>query len=311
MQIGSTFSHPHLTWLGHDPISALKEYKSLGFSWIRLGAYWSEIEKTQGSFDFQELDRIIKICEDLDLKIVLTVGMKAPRYPEYYIPTWLKSDFRRFTSFSLIHDMLLNSVTQFIEKTVMHYKNKRGIKVWQVENEPLDPSGQKWWRISPEFLEKEVELVRKLDPQRKIMVTLWGNELTKRKIYQHAMHMADIVGIDLYLRHPMLFFFNFMNKYIGPMDSTEKILKIKKEIEDAGKEFWIAELQAEPWETDGAITKKENPPSFSFHHAESNIEYGESLHPSVLFLWGFEWWYHKKKTGDTRYWDEIQRNIKH
>lgn len=306
MQLGSTFSHTHLKWLGHNPLAALKEYKSLGFSWIRLGVYWSQIEKKEGIYDFEELDKIVDLCKQMDLKIVLTIGMKAPRYPEYFIPNWLLCKKTRLSSFTNNDSELFERLEKYIEKTVIHFKAEKAIKVWQVENEPLDPSGEKWWRISPEFLEREVELVRRLDSSRKIMVTLWGNELGKRKLYREALK-ADIIGIDLYLRHPLFFFFNFFNKYAGPLDTPDTIREIKQEIEDAGKEFWIAELQSEPWENDGTVTKKENPPSFSPHHFQSNIEYGISLKPSVLFLWGYEWWYHKKQTGDRRYWDEANR----
>ena len=52
MELGASFSHPHLKYLELDPLKAIKEFKSLNLEWIRLGCYWSEMEKVKNKFDF-------------------------------------------------------------------------------------------------------------------------------------------------------------------------------------------------------------------------------------------------------------------
>ena len=311
MKIGASFSHRHLKWLGHDPLVAIKEFKTLGLKWIRLGCYWDEIEEVPGNFSFQDLDPLVKFCEKEKINIVLTVGMKAPRYPEYYLPDWLSKQlkFQRLSRMNPASSLLLDTTLNFITHAVKHFKKNNAVKIWQVENEPLDQSGEKWWSIAPNFLEKEIDLVRRLDPIRKILINQWGNELGKRKLYKETTRLADIVGFDIYLKHPIFVFFNFFNRYIGPLDSKEKIARIVQRIKSEGKDFWIVELQAEPWEVGELSAKGDNPPSFLPKDFAKNFKYGKSLKPSAILLWGFEWWYDRKLKGDSRYWNEAIKII--
>ena len=310
MKLGASFSHVHLRGLDLGPSRAIKEFKSLNLPWIRLGCYWNEIEKKPGKFSFSQINPLVEFCEKNNINVVLTVGMKAPRYPEYYIPSWLskKIHLRKLSKISKSNDLLLDAAMNYLENIVKHFKKSKAIKVWQVENEPMDPPGPLWLRINSNFLEAEVALIKKLDPERKILVNLWGVELNKRKVYKKAMTFADVVGLDIYLRRPIPFF-KWFNKYIGPSDSKEKIKEIVDEIKLQDKKVWIAELQAEPWEPEELVTKKKNPPSFLPKHFEENLKYAADLKPEVVLLWGFEYWYWKKQNGDLRYWQEAKRVI--
>ena len=97
---------------------------------------------------------------------------------------------------------------------------------------------------------------------------------------------------------------------MGPRDSKRKVSQIVSDIKSKGKEVWIAELQAEPWEPDEVVTLKQNPPSCLPEHLLSNVMYGMSLNPDAILLWGFEWWYKKKREGDSRYWDQAKHIIR-
>jgi len=288
MQLGASFSHRHFRYLGLDPIKALNEFMSFGFSWIRLGCYWDEIEEDQGKFTFDYLDQLIDICAKNNLNVVLTVGMKAPRWPEYYLPAWHsptpKSEF----------------VLPFISSCISHYQDQPAIKVWQVENEPLDKSGPKKWSISLGQLSSEVNLVRQLDPARKILINLWGNQLFQHKNFTAATDLADIVGLNLYPKVPN----RAGNRYSGPKDSTVKIQHLCQQIKLKGKDVWITEIQSEPWETDLKLVNEAFPPSFLPQDLSSNLNYAKSLDPDLILLWGFEWWYSQKAIGRHDYWDQ-------
>ncbi len=296
MEIGASFAHPHLSSMGYDPQKVLEDFAGLGLGWIRLGCYWNEIEPQENNYDFSQLDPLIKFCEHKKIKVVLTVGMKAPRYPEYYVPDWVDPKQQE------------NLVLKFIQKCIDRYKNYNCIKVWQIENEPFDPAGPKWQRLTKDLLQKECDLVRNIDPKRKILINLWGNELSKRKEYKKALDIADIAGFDFYLRHPLPFL-KWLRRYFGPLDSVKKIKQIVDEIKSQKKDFWIVELQTEPWEPEETLTNKKNPKSFLPEHFQKNLAYGTQFEPSVILLWGFEWWYHKKQCGDNRYWDEAKKLI--
>jgi beta-galactosidase GanA len=85
-QMGASFSQHELEARGLDWRAALVDYKTLGFNFVRLGLYWSDCESTEGVFDFSEMDEIMDSLKDSGIKVLLTVGMKAPRDPEFYIP---------------------------------------------------------------------------------------------------------------------------------------------------------------------------------------------------------------------------------
>lgn len=311
MLYGASFSHRHLKYLGLDPQKALIEFKSLNLKWIRLSLYWDEIETVEGKLNFQEIENLVKFCEKNKIDVVLTVGMKAQRYPEYYLPSWVipevKTNLTRKINLKN-NDELLKHTLNFIEKSVIYLKRYNCIKVWQIENEPLDPAGPNWFRIDKSFLEMEVKLLRQLDKTRKILINIWGNELSIRKMYKTAIDLSNIVGIDIYLKHPIPFL-KWLTKYIGPLDSIEKIRQIGKEIKIKNNEFWIMELQSEPWENNELITQLDNPKSFLIDDFKKNLNYAKSLNPTVIFFWGFEYWYwRKEKFNDLRYWQEA-RNL--
>ncbi|MEK7169179.1 MAG: beta-galactosidase [Patescibacteria group bacterium] len=305
MEIGVTFSHKHIKDLGLDLQKSLQGLKSLKIKWVRLCCYWDEIEAVEGTFNYSTINTIVNFCELNKISIILSIGMKSPRYPEYYIPNWLNNriKLKRNSLITVKDDYLLNKTKYFIKKTIIKFKKYKSIKIWQVENEPLDPSGENWFSIDKDFLKEEISLIKGLDPTREIMVNLWGNLLSARKNYKQAIKLADIVGIDLYLRCPVVFL-KFFFKFMGPLDNDLKLNFILNKIRKSGKKVFIAELQMEPWEPNEIITQKNNPRSFLPKHFVENIKYAKSLNPEITFLWGYEYWLWRKARGDKRYWDE-------
>jgi len=299
--IGASFCHRHLINQKSLITDALNAYASLGLKNIRLGCYWSEIEKTAGQYDFEVIDKLVNKCRKLGIQIVMTVGMKAPRYPEYYIPDWVidKTDINRL-SFTYQNDFFSKILFSFVKQVIAHFKDNDSIVFWQIENEPLDPSGPRWWRIDYGFLEKETELVRRTDPSRPIVINLWGNKLQKRNYYPQVMQLADIVGFDLYPKVPCE---NKHGKvsFQGIDDSDSTIKAIIKQIKAANKKVWISELQAEPWIY---------PESCLPQDVIKNSEWVEDWDIDGIFYWGYEYWYKQKKLGNTAYWEAAQRAIK-
>lgn len=280
--IGSSFSQHHLNHIGISPHEALTTYSQLGLTWIRLGCYWNETEIIQGTYRFNELDTLVAQCKNQGISIVMTVGMKAPRWPEFYIPHWLKKK---------PHDAAIESpLFSFINKTIVHFKQQKHIRYWQVENEPLDPSGPHHWAIPFDTLAKEVALVRQLDSERSIIINLWGNELISRNLYPYTLRIADVVGIDLYPRVPGPL------GYRGPQDSDERLRQIFLSLRAAGKQVWVSELQAEPWGLRASCLPE---------HITQNTQWAMQFKPDALWYWGYEYWYQRKLMGDESYWNAI------
>lgn len=300
MILGASFSHRFLSYLHINPAQAIEAYKEVGLTWIRLGCYWDEIETTAGTYEVHVIEELLSYCDEHNIQVVLTIGMKAPRYPEYYIPSWLpqSSDDIRVQEACL----------SFITKTVTHLKHHSSIRVWQVENEPRDPSGPHHMTISSIFLNKEIETVKQMDPERKIMVTFWANDLLTRNLFTQFIDQVDIIGLDYYLRQPTKILGSYY-RYRGPHDTKKQIKRVFSDIRSHGKEVWIAELQAEPWEPNEIHTSKYNPPSCIPEHLLTNMSYAKELDPDAVFLWGFEWCYECLLKGDTRYWNTLKKLI--
>jgi hypothetical protein len=88
-EVGVTFSRRQAEYLGLPWQRTFHAVMDLSPTVVRLGAYWDEIERRRDVFDFSTLDWQLERLPAQHYRVVLTVGMKAPRWPEYYLPSWL------------------------------------------------------------------------------------------------------------------------------------------------------------------------------------------------------------------------------
>lgn len=307
MQLGATFSHLWIKHLGLSVDQALEDFRKSGLKWMRVCCYWDEIESEKGTFDFHAVKKILAFCQKHKIQAIVTVGMKAPRYPEYFFPSWVSDTFHYMRVIKQSDKELTADVLRFVKQAVQELKRYSAIKIWQVENEPFDPSGKKYLSISEGLIEKEISTIRKLDKKRKVLITLWGNALSHRKHFSKAITHADIVGLDLYFKVP--FVLPFVKKYGGMRDSQAQIKRICKMIQSQKKTVCIAELQSEPWEKGVLLDQSGHPKSFLPSDFEKNLHYANELNADIVLFWGFEYWLWRKKNGDSEYWQEARRVI--
>lgn len=293
--LGTTYSTIQANNL-HLPQSAFDELLDLKFNLIRIGTYWSSIQKNKDEYDFTEIKHLLNLCEERGQKIVLTVGMKGPRWPEFYIPKWLENESDETVQFSFL---------KYLGNLINELKSYSSIQYWQVENEPLDPSGPENKIIPHTFLQKEVQLVKQLD-NRLIVTTVWGNDLSKRNLLTKLTEASDIIGIDLYYKQFLTKVYN-KSLYRGPADSDRKIKQLLSTYKNP---IWIMELQAEPWEQSSAAYKSDNPKSMNSKLLQKNYNRVLELQPEAIFLWGYEYWYYKKKQGNFEMWNGVRDLLK-
>lgn len=297
MLTGTTFSTKQAKHLSLDPEAAFRELLELKFDVIRLGCYWNEIENHPEKYDFSVITGLLDMSERYGVKILLTVGMKAPQWPEFYIPSWITSAAN------------IQSVAQYtyklVEQTVITVKHYSCITAWQVENEPFDPSGPRNVTIPENVVADEIKIIRHLDPARKILINLWGNDLKRRHSLPIAEKFADIIGLDIYYKQ-------FVTKqlgisfHVGPKDTDQNI---KQLVEATKKPFWITELQAEPWEKNDGAYRAENPKSMNPRLLKQNFERAKQLCPEAILLWGAEYWLWKKSQGNSSMWDMVREIV--
>lgn len=294
---GTTFSHRFAKELELDPHEALHQVIALNFDLVRLCVCWDEVQPHDGAFEFEEYHRMLQLCQERGQNLVLAVGMKAPRWPEFYIPAWLPQDPNS--------EITQHATLNYLEQITKEFQRYQNIFVWQIENEPLDSSGPEGWKIPEGFLAQEVELVRGAT-DKPVLLTAWGNELRKRgnlSILQKSG--TDILGIDLYYQQ-------FVDRklfgagYVGPQDSAHQLYA---EISRTRLPSWVAELQAEPWEKNQAAYRADRTKSMSPDLLRQHIDNMKQLPVEAVLFWGVEYWIWRARQGDRRYidvWNEVR-----
>jgi len=257
---------------------------------LRLIAYWPEIEPKDDLWDFRDLDWQIQEAQKRDVKIILAVGQRLPRWPECYIPEWAKSGS------SDKNQKLL----EYIEETIKHYKDNPAIYAWEVENEPFLKFGE--CPVADEkFLDEEIAAVRKLD-NRPIIITDSG-ELS---IWYWAAKRGDIFGTTMYryVWHKWLGSY----KYPIPPEFFRVKERIVRLFVGQEKPFIVIELQGEPWQQKQIyeISTDEQIKNLPIENFKDTIEYAKKTGFSEYYLWGVEWWYYLKQNGHPEYWEYVR-----
>lgn len=291
---GVTFSWPYAKSLGLNWQEVyLATLDGLGVRYIRIPAYWSEIEPWEGDWRFEALDWQIDEAEKRDAKIILSVGRRLPRWPECHAPLWAKQ---------LPEAEQQEKILTMLQTVVGRYKNHSQIIYWQMENEPFFPH----FGICPEpdekFFKKEIELVKSLD-SRPIVVSDTGELSTWRKSSKYA----DIFGTTMYRLVPHLDK-TCCYEYPIPAWFYRKHANILSYFRKFDK-LIVVELQTEAWASQKFITEmtlEEAYQSMSPEQFRKNLQYARDSRIPEVYLWGAEWWYWLKFHGHSELWDEAR-----
>jgi len=265
--------------------------------YIRISATWSGSEKVRGVFNSTDVDWMMFEAGKRKVGVVLTVGQKAPRWPECHVPAWTTD---------LSDQEYRQELKNYIKYVVERYRNHPALDIWQVENEPyINFQFGECARFDQGVVKDEIELVHSLDPKHKVLITDSGELSTWRK----AIKTGDIFGTTVYriVMTPNGFYWNYDWLPAG-------FYKLKYKFWFPGdKPFIVSELQAEPWFTgQGAVhtpielqEKSMNPERLKKH-----FDFVERMGVSRTYLWGVEWWYFMKtEKQDDRYWEIVKEKL--
>lgn len=295
---GVSFSPKYARELGLDPkISYQAILKELEVKYLRLPTYWDQLESTQGELDFAETDYLMDEAQKHSSKVILSVGIKQPRWPECHQPDWAAK-----LSLKERKQRLLN----FVRTVVERYKSHPALYIWQVENEPFFQFGVECDILDKSLLSTEVELVRSLDPDHFIMATDSGEAM---KLPITSMRLSDIFGTTLYrtVYAPKVGYFDY------PLLPGFYTLKsnLTHIFASNNQKTIISELQAEPWSTKPLkeTSIEEQLTQFPVQKLEANIEYAKLTGFDTIYLWGAEWWYYMLNQGHPEYWNQAKKLI--
>lgn len=264
----------------------------LGVRHLRLAAHWPMIEPTKDTYNFTELDYQVKRAEEVGGQVVLAVGRRLPRWPECHIPGWARD---------LEPELAQAELIDYITAVVTRYRDNPAVVMWQVENEPFLKvfAYEHCGDLDVEFLDKEIALVRSLDPSgRRILVTDSGN----LGLWYPAYQRGDVFGTSVYVY--------FWNPELGQFRTVLPAFayRLKERLVSlffGRKDTVLIELSAEPWLIT-PVAETELSVQFSrmdVHKFNDILEYARDTRYDRQYLWGAEWWYWLLKKGHPEMWE--------
>lgn len=269
---------------------------------FRFSAHWPNTEPERGVYNFTELDYQMAEAETRGADFILAVGRRLPGWPECHEPGWAQVKSEKFKVES-VADYDKEELLKYIATIVGRYKNRPGLKYWQVENEPFLSffSRSQCGPLDKKFLEEEIAFVKQLDPAHPVLVTdsgEFGN-------WWQAYRRGDVFGTSLYLY--------IWNRTIGPFryPITPAFFRIKQSLVELalGKKLTvIIELSAEPWLLQPIVTAPLSVLQERMGIAKFNemINFAAKTGFDTQYLWGAEWWYWMKKQGYSAYWERAK-----
>lgn len=294
LNLGVSFSSTYAQGMGLDPKETLEAMlKELRPSRVRLVSYWKEHEKTEGTYDFSDLDWQFDLLQKYNAKASLAIGLRQPRWPECHFPQWAEGKSEA---------EITKPLANYIEATVNRYKTNPALGEYQLENEYfLKVFGICQNYRSRDRLISEFNLVKKLDPNHRVIITRSNNALG----WPVNEPIPDASGVSVYKRvwdkaiTKRYFDYPFPGWFYGSLAAIMEIVH--------GKPTIIHELQAEPWPPSGEIVQnslEEQNKSMDAKRLKQRAKYGISSGIKTIDFWGAEWWYWRlTKANDPSVWN--------
>ena len=326
VQVGTSFSPRRAAYLGLDPRAAFIRLEAMHFRVIRLSSYWDEVSQT----GYDELDWMMNEAKRARQPIVLTVGMKSLGWPEFFIPPSAVPAAGLQQGQDVASDSSLrDAALSFVNDTVLRYRDNPALVAWQIENEPFNRAGpQRLW-IDAEFLRDEITSVRQLDTHQRPRIVnafshfnLLFDQASARQGFDlrqwlgfdadsaerdglGVLSRGDVLGLDVYTAIG----YRFLGQdHMSHADSDwpDRLARVHQVATQQGKQTWITEAQAEPWES--AANSYANPRSTSPQAIRSIFANLKDAGFTTVLFWGSEYWLWREDHGDAR-WTETIKTI--
>lgn len=280
--LGVTYIPDYAEYYGLNPNETLKAILTqLPINNIRYVSYWSDIEPTPGKYNFTELDQEFAMANSAHVKVYLSIGLRQPRWPECHPPNWIKGQ-----PTSVWYPELYSYMTTVVNR----YKNNPALEGYELENEYFLKAFGQCTDYSRQRLINEFNLVKKLDPNHKIIISRSNNAIG----IPWGQPIPDEFGLSVYKRvwdktvTHRYFEYPIPAWYYGFLAGAEEL--------KSGRNMIIHELQAEPWPPTAMLQASEQEQSKSMNATilKNRIAYGEATGMKTIDLWGVEWWYWQK-----------------
>ena len=282
LQLGVSFIPDYARSLGVDPQTNMDALLNIGVKQFRLVSYWSDGEPNQGQYDFTQLDWQFQKAEAAHAKIILTIGLRQPRWPECHIPNWASQEP------TSVWEPQLNA---YMSAVMERYKSSPSLQSYQLENEYFLHGFGTCTNYDRSRLIDEYSLVKSLDSVHPVIIPRSDNAIGipvnkpqpdefSISIYRRVW---DATVSHRYLEYP------YPAWYYGFLAGWQKIAD--------HKDMMIGELQAEAWAPHGeSITQTnlaEQNKSINAKRLSDVFNYGKATGMRSIDLWGSEYWYYR------------------
>lgn len=282
--LGASFIPDYAEQLGVDPQATLHAMLTdLNIKHLRLVSYWSDVEPTQGHFDFSTLDWEFAQADAAHAQVSLSIGLRQPRWPECHPPSWVDT--------SKPDSQWEPALNQYLQAVIERYKNNPALQSYQLENEYFLKAFGQCQNFDRNRLVSELSIVKKLDPNHPVIIARSNNALG----VPLGQPTPDEFGVSVYKRvwdqtiTRRYFEYPFPAWFYAFLAGAEEIV--------TGKNTVIHELQAEPWPPYGESLQQTSIPvqneSLSPQRLKDRFQYGEATGIRQIDLWGAEFWYYR------------------
>ena len=302
---GFSFSPLESVQAGRDPAADLQTLlDATQPDLVRLPIYWELVEPSPDELDFDSVDPLLTVVErhnatsSVRTRVVLTVGARNFLFPELHEPQWAGDRSQPALASAQAGD----AYRAYFDTSVTRYRSSPLLYAWQVENEPYDTvlnaftgpdqiaDGQVAWELAE---------VHRIDPHHQVVVTSYDAfNVALDMIQAHApvllplvgggsghpneaLRAGDIFGLDVYVDGPSVPYRETTSVALRSQWKAQALSFWADRAHAEGKEMWLAEMQAEPWNATGA---------FSPHDlVNSALDYRQTPLDAVL-MWGVDTW---------------------
>ena len=298
MKLGVSFSIKYAEELGIDWQKAyLAALDELEIKHFRLMSYWDQLELEDDEFYWDDLDWQLDQAQRHGATVTLALGLKQPRWPECHTPRWAEG---------LDTQELRSEIKEYIAQVVMRYKDNQAIESYQIDNEASNDVFGECPNYDADFLQEEIDLVRRLDDT-KLIISNVSNQ--SGLPMNGPVESVDKVGLSVYKRAHFealgrTWFWSF---WYVPSEWHSMRAALIEGLDN--KPVFIHELQTEPWGAD--ITRNlsldEQNQTMDSEKLLDIVNFAEQIGTDEVYLWGVEWWYWRKtQFNDRELWQTVK-----
>lgn len=285
--------------------------RDTGARHVRLSVEWAQVEPAPSVYDWSLVDAQLRAAARAGATVLLTVGMKAQRHPEFYLPAWAVGEAQPPEG-AVVSDIpsLREGALRVARAAVARYSGSPVIDAWGAENEPYVPTPRaSEWRLGRDYIQQLIGVIREVDPAGRPVVVSHGQRWVFDRFedwWRRILEDADVLAVSAY---PVRSFSLFgrdvavpVFRLFGPL--MPNLANQARESRAAGREYWITELQAEPWARPDVrrYSPAAPPPGFDPGTLRDNIALARRSGAGRVYLWGAEWWLlQEERHGDGRY----------